>query len=194
MKKIKEKLKRIWAVITDKTTVTETTYTTYWINGVRFRVIKDFGTTSFKRVTAFNYATKNIDYGMIQQDIIFAMDLVLESNANKKSNDVAALAMAIKNNLDSYTPVRVLWEICNTFILLDGEPENELSAEFSLKKKALCENSEEIELFFLMSAINILKAMNLLPTDTEIGDYSREGIQRQREKQSLSAINKTIYS
>ena len=73
---IKEKLKRIWAVITEKTDETKTIYQNYWIGGIRFRVIKDFGTTSFKRVTAFNYATKNIDYGMIQQDIIFAMSFV----------------------------------------------------------------------------------------------------------------------
>lgn len=191
---IKEKLKRIWAVITEKTDETKTIYQNYWIGGIRFRVIKDFGTTSFKRVTAFNYATKNIDYGMIQQDIIFAMDLILESNENRKSNDVAALALAVKSNLDAYTPVRVLWEICNTFILLDGEPENELSPEFSLKKKALCEESEEIELFFLMSAISILKAMNLLSEDTKTGDYLRKGMQRQKEKQSLKGINKAIYS
>ena len=191
---IKEKLKRIWAVITEKTDETKTIYQNYWIGGIRFRVIKDFGTTSFKRVTAFNYATKNIDYGMIQQDIIFAMDLILESNENRKSNDVAALALAVKSNLDAYTPVRVLWETCNTFILLDGEPENELSPEFSLKKKALCEESEEIELFFLMSAISILKAMNLLSEDTKTGDYLRKGMQRQKEKQSLSGINKAIYS
>jgi hypothetical protein len=77
---------------------------------------------------------------------------------------------------------------------LDGEPENELSPEFSLKKKALCEESEEIELFFLMSAISILKAMNLLSEDTKTGDYLRKGMQRQKEKQSLSGINKAIYS
>ena len=188
------KLKRIWNVITEKTDKTESIYEEHWIAGHRFRVIKDFSSTAYKRFISFQYATKNVDYGLLKSDINIALDMILEANENRKSNDVAALANYMKSNLNEYTSTRVLWEIANCFILLDGENDKELSDKYSLKKKELCENSEAIEFFFLKVSIDILKAMSILSKDTKIEDYLKTDIGRKNEKVFLSQINKKIYS
>jgi hypothetical protein len=120
--------------------------------------------------------------------------MILEANENRKSNDVAALANYMKSNLNEYTSTRVLWEIANCFILLDGENDKELSDKYSLKKKELCENSQAIEFFFLKVSIDILKAMSILSKDTKIEDYLKTDIGRKNEKVFLSQINKKIYS
>ena len=188
------KLSRIWDIIKERSDKTESIYEEHYIKGHRFRVIKNFGSTAFKRVVAFNYASKNVDYGLLKGDINIALDMILEANENRKSNDVAALATYMKANLSEYTPTRVLWEVANCFILIDGESEKELNDKFSLKKKELCENSEEIEFFFLKLSTDILNLTGNLSKDIEIGDYSREGINRTNEKAFLNRIKKKIYS
>jgi hypothetical protein len=131
---------------------------------------------------------------LLKSDINIALDMILEANENRKSNDVAALANYMKSNLNEYTSTRVLWEIANCFILLDGENDKELSDKYSLKKKELCENSQAIEFFFLKVSIDILKAMSILSKDTKIEDYLKTDIGRKNEKVFLSQINKKIYS
>lgn len=187
------KLKKLWYKLTKRTDKTDSTFQSYWINGVHFRVIQDFGTTAYKRSIAFSYACKNLDYGLVKQDLIHGLEMILEANEGKKSNDIASLSNYMLTNLQGFTPSSVLFEVANCFVLLDGEDEKELSPEYSLKKKQLCERSEEIEIFFLTCALNILKAMNYLSKDIEIEDYSRVTPQRESEKLFLNAIPRKNY-
>ncbi len=189
-----KKLKTCYKIISGTNDKIDAKYQEYWIDGYRFRVIQDFGSTMYNRVVAFQYALKNTDYGMIQSDIKETVGFILSANEKKDTNGVATYANYINASLEEYTPIRVLWEVCNTFILMDGEPTDKLSLEYSQKKKQLCQDSELIEVFFLTVAINTLKAMGNLSEDTQIGDYSRKGQQYQHEKASLKLMQRKIYS
>ncbi len=186
-------IKKLWYKLTKRTDKTDSTFQSYWISGTHFRVISDFGTTAYKRSIAFSYACKNLDYGLVKQDLIHGLEMILEANQDKKSNDVAALSNYMLTNLQNFTPSSVLFEVSNCFVLLDGEDEKELNPELSLKKKQLCEQSEEIEVFFLTCALNILKAMNYLSKDIGIEDYSRVTPQRKSEKLFLNEIHRKSY-
>lgn len=187
-------IKHFWYRLTKQTDKTDSTYQTYWIDGVRFRVIKDFGLTAYKRSIAFSYSCKNIDYGLIKQDIIEGLNMILKANEERKSNDVASLSNYMLTNLQGFTPASVLFEVANCFILIDGENEKELNPEFTIKKKQLFDHSREIELFFLSIAINTLKAMSYLPEDSKIEDYSQNRISKGSEKLFLNEIHKKNYS
>ena len=186
------RLKTAWKVIWGNDKI-DAKYKEYFIDGVRFRVIEDFGSTMYGRVVAFNRATKNVDYGMTSSDIRQTVDFILKANEAKDTNSVATYANYIHASLDEYTPIRVLWEVCNTFILLDDEPTDKLSLEFSQKKRQLCEASEEIEVFFLIAAINILHRIGVLSSSTQIEDYSRSGLIYQHEQACMKLIGKKIY-
>lgn len=169
------------------------------IKGVKFRVIQTFGTTYYKRGSAFAVHAAAYSLGMDRDTLRQGMKKIIEAANQGKLAEVAGLAMYIDALLADDHLLRPLLKMASTFILLDlpesqGGPEDpyNLSPLHDAKKLQLCEAHPDIEFFFASRCVDFLKLINALSKDTKVEDYLRKD-RSTLEESLLQKIGNGIY-
>lgn len=163
------------------------------VSGVNFRVIKDFGSNGYSRYIAYIHALESAGQGMVVNDILAACEYAeLAHNAGDYAASMQYVA-AIKSNLVDYNNTKSLFDVANTFILLDKEDENNIQAWATLQKSELCKLDKKVEFFFIKNALDILKGIGVLSKDGKIEDYLNSA-NRKVEQISSSMIFNGRYS
>lgn len=64
-----------------------------------------------------------------------------------------------------------LFEVCNCFIFLPGEPIDDFSSEYTIKKRAMYDADPELKLFFCQFGHEYLRHIQDLPENTNVLEY-----------------------
>lgn len=130
-------------------------------------------------------------WGLEKEDfILFANYLKQHAENPKEVYHVSSLFEALVEEDLQYRP---LVKAATTFVLLEGEPVDEVNTEWYEKKLALCSAHEEIESFFLSNILSL--GENLLNTSDTFKqqEWLNQERLRNMEKIFYEKIGKTLY-
>ena len=130
-------------------------------------------------------------WGLEKDDFIqFARYLKDQCENAKEIYHVASLFESLVEEDLQYRP---LVKAATTFVLLEGEPADEVNTEWYNKKIELCKAHEEIESFFLSSILSLgQNLLNTSDTSKQQEWLSQERL-RNMEKIFLEKVGKTLY-
>ena len=166
------------------------------IAGTAFKFIPTFGTTFFKRGSAFQVFAR--DYSLGLNEDVLSQALLRQEKAleERKFVEAATINGFLKTLVADKYSLRPILKLACTFILLDDESDPEdpysISARHDAKKLQLCEANKEIEFFFVSTCIDLLKLMNVVPKDTKNEDFLEVG-RKLLEEKLLAKIGTGIY-
>ena len=143
----------------------------HYVDGHIFYTYKNVQLLHLKRQTALQVAMKQAEYGITFADLKVCIKMMHEA---MQRNDIGK-AYTYLNVLDTYTDLAInsenLFKIGDAVILMGDEPERTDGENWTLKKRAAFEKSDEVKGFFFTIAESTLKDMNKLRSDIRIEDY-----------------------
>ena len=146
----------------------------HYVGGHWFYTYKNVMYLHNRRQFLFQMALKNNEYGVSYEELAACTSLI--KNA-LQTNDIGK-AFTYINTLETYMSMPYnmnnLFKLCDSIILMDKEPELNDNEEWTLKKRQVFDNSDEVKGFFFAHLQDMLTAIGKLSEGILIVDYMRK--------------------
>lgn len=145
------------------------------------------------RVLAYFQAQQSASLGIGEQDLKACFRLIRDALNAGQFSKIGAIIETMEAQANLYASWRNIFQLGNTFILIDDEPIKEMSEKHTKIKSDLCEQNEKIRAFFLSETWRSLTNLKLSSIHTPPSDYLNQAETRTVESLFLKLVNLPIY-
>jgi hypothetical protein len=142
------------------------------VDGTAFYVYQSALALPYKRQLFFQSALKEAELGITTKDIRAIINLMHDALNNNDIVQASSYLSALRMYMDLYASNEIVFKIGDSVILLEDEPEEDMSEVITEKKKKLFQN-DKVKGFFLSTLQTILLDLGKLSNDFSLEDYLR---------------------